>query len=516
MLTLPADARARLPPLPPADVEVHDLAYLAALDYLYGLSAVARAPTAIRADQPRKIPRMRHLLALWDDPQQQYPAVLVAGTKGKGSTAAMLAAVLRASGWRVGRYTQPHLVSYRERVWIDGAYIAAPSVSALAAEVRPLVERAERRWPELGRYTTFEVGTALALSAFARAGVDLAVVEVGVGGTYDATNVLEPVASAIAPISADHLATLGPTLADVARAKAGVLRPGGAAAIGPQPPEVTTVLAAAAASIAAVATWVGAEWRWQPAGGDPARGSFTIIGPGVAYRDLVLPLLGRHQRDNATLAVATAAATVAALAAPRRPVPATSTGGARGGGGAASPPPPRHGSESAEPTRPVRPAGLGSAVARGLASTAWPGRIQLLPTRPALVVDGAHNAASSARLRETLAECFPGQAPVLVLGCTDDKDLAGIAGQLAPLAVDVIATRAHHPRAAPTAAVAAAVRAAGAYAREAADVAAALEAAAARCPPDGLIVVAGSLFVAGEALQAVGATGAMEDQHAEP
>src|SRR5262249_30739760 len=146
----------------------------------YGLSAVVRPAAAIRADQPLKIPRTRQLLALWGDPQQQYPAVLVAGTKGKGSTAAMLAAVLRAAGWRVGRYTQPPLVGYRGRVWIDGAYLSAASVPALAAGVRPLVERAERRRPELGRYTTFEAGTALALTAFARAGVELAVIEVGV------------------------------------------------------------------------------------------------------------------------------------------------------------------------------------------------------------------------------------------------------------------------------------------------------------------------------------------------
>jgi dihydrofolate synthase/folylpolyglutamate synthase len=511
MLTLSEDARAHLPPLPPADALARDPAYLAALDYLYGLSAVVRPSAAIRADQPRKIPRMRHLLALWADPQRHYPAVLVAGTKGKGSTAAMLAAVLRAAGWRVGRYTQPHLVSYRERVWIDGTHLSAASVSALAAEVRPLVEQAERRRPELGRYTTFEAGTALALTAFARAGVELAVIEVGVGGTRDATNVLEPVVSAIAPISADHLATLGPTLADVARAKAGVMRRGRPAAIGPQCHDVATVLAAAAATTGAIPTWVGVDWRWQPAGGDPAPGGFTVVGPHVQYRDLVIPLLGRHQRDNATLAIATAEATIAALAAPVRSAPGGSGGSARRDEDEPAPQPHLHyGGELAEPPQPVRPGRLGSAIARGLAAMAWPGRIQLLPTTPPLVVDGAHNAASAARLRETLAESFPGQPLVLVLGCTDDKDVQGIAAQLVPLATSVIATRAHHPRAAPTTMVADAVRAAGAAVQEIAEAAAALDVAAARCPQNGLIVVAGSVFVAGEALRAVGATGAWE------
>src|SRR4051794_3182600 len=177
--------------LPPADDTVADPAYRAALEYLYGLSATPRSTAAIRADQPRKLPRMRRLLALCGNPEQRFRAVLVAGTKGKGSTAAMLAAILGANSMRVGRYTQPHLVSYRERTWADGASISAEAVAGLTAELRPLVDTAEQQTPGLGHYTTFEVGTALSFMHFARSAVDLAVVEVGVGGTHDATNVLE-------------------------------------------------------------------------------------------------------------------------------------------------------------------------------------------------------------------------------------------------------------------------------------------------------------------------------------
>src|SRR3954451_16003257 len=294
------------PVLPPPNATLDDPAYRAALAWLYGLSGVPRAAAAIRADQPRKVARTRHLLACWGDPQRAYPAVLVAGTKGKGSTAAMLAAILQAAGARVGRYTQPHLVSYRERVWVDGAFVEADAVVRLTAEVRPLVEAAARQRPELGSYTTLEVGTVLALQHFARRGVEVAVVEVGVGGTHDATNVLDPIVSTITPISADHLDTLGPTLADVARAKAGILRSGRPAAIGPQVPAVAAVLAAAVRALDVSAQWVGEDWTWVPCGDPAASAPFAISGPERAYAALQLPLLGQHQRENAALAVATA------------------------------------------------------------------------------------------------------------------------------------------------------------------------------------------------------------------
>jgi len=390
--------------------------------------------------------------------------VLVAGTKGKGSTAAMLAAILQAAGARVGRYTQPHLVSYRERVWVDGAFVEADAVVRLSAEVRPLVEAAARERPDLGPYTTFEVGTVLALQHFARRGVEVAVVEVGVGGTHDATNVLDPVASVIAPISADHLDTLGPTLADVARAKAGILRSGRPAAIGPQVPAVAAVLAAAVQALDVSVQWIGQEWTWVACGDPAASAAFTIAGPERTYPNLHLPLLGRHQRDNAALAVAAAHAL------------------------------------------PTLGRGLtDQAVARGLASVVWPGRIQLLSGSPPLIVDGAHNAASAQRLAETVAECFPGRPLTLVVGCTRDKDLPAMMAPLARQAARVVATHADHLRAAPSDLVAAAARTAAAAAVErTADVATALRRAAAQTPADGLIVVAGSLFVAGEALAVLG------------
>ena len=449
--------------LPTPDALVRDEVYGRALDWLYGRSATPRTASEIRADHPRKLARMRALLDLWGTPQNAFPAVLVAGTKGKGSTAAMLASVLSAGGYRVGRYTQPHLVSYRERVWVGGAFVGIADVVRLVSEVQPLVEAAERQRPDLGRFTTFDVGTALAFAHFARADVDLAVVEVGVGGAHDATNVLEPLVSVITAISADHLATIGPTLTDVAREKAGILRGGRPAVLAEQVPQVRVVLERAAEAIGAGATWVGDSWRWEAHGEPAAASQFSIVGPGVRYADLSIPLLGRHQRANAAAAVAAAHAVG------------------------------EHGfSVGAE------------AVGAGLAEVAWPGRIQLVGGAPAVVVDGAHNAASAATLRATIAECFGARETCLVLGCTAEKDLQALVSELVPLATVVLATRSRHLRAASAESVAAAVRDASGRADVVEHVEEAMHEAIARSGQNGLVVVAGSLFVAGEALEALG------------
>jgi dihydrofolate synthase / folylpolyglutamate synthase len=449
--------------LPEPDALLDHPAYQRALRYLYGLSAAPRSAAAIRADHPRKLPRMRRLLALLGDPHRRFPSVLIAGTKGKGSTAAMLASILRASGHRVGRYTQPHLVSYRERIWVDGDYISAADVVALVDEVQPLVATAQRQYPDDGQFTTFDVGTALAFAHFARANLDVAVVEVGVGGAHDSTNVLEPLVSAITPVSADHLATLGPTLMDVARQKAGVMRPGRRAAVAEQPPEVAAVLDAAICASGTAAVRLGQDWHWEPAGMPAGANPFRVHGPGGDYPGLRLPLLGTHQRANATLAVATARL----LAAEGYTLP-------------------------------------DGAVAQGLASTAWPGRIQRVPGHPDVIVDGAHNAASAASLHDTIADCLPRRPTVLVLGCTEDKDVAAIVGALAPLAHFVVATQSHHSRAALATAVATVAAAAGLDTEFIPNLASALETAARRCPEDGVVIVAGSLFLAGEALEYLG------------
>ena len=447
-------APARLPGWPAPDDHEPDSAYRAALRYLLDLS---HRPYPRDAHRAHKVARMRHLLQLLGNPQRGFASILVAGTKGKGSTTAMLAAILQATGRRVGRFTSPHLVSFRERIWADGRFVAASELTAYTHQLAPRITELEQRWPALGLVTTFEAALALACGHFAARGCDLAVVEVGIGGTHDATNALEPAASLITAISEDHLDVLGPTLADIATAKAGILRAGRSALSAPQPAPAEAVLTARARALGTPLAWVGREWQWEPVGTPAGRAPFAVYGPAIRYERLEVPLLGRHQRDNATLAVAGAHA-VAGDVLPS------------------------------------------AAVAAGLRAVEWPGRAQLMPTAPPLLLDGAHNAASAAALRETLDECFPEVPRVLLLACSADKDASGIVNALATGAVGGVATATAHERALPPAALAAVMRDAGLSTTEAASVAEAWRAAAALAGRDGLVVATGSLFLVGELL----------------
>jgi dihydrofolate synthase/folylpolyglutamate synthase len=447
-------ARAAPTGWPAPDAASAEPAYQAALDFLLHLS---RRPHARAAERTHKVERTRRLLGLLGEPQRRFESILVAGTKGKGSTTAMLAALLGAAGRRVGRFTSPHLVSFRERIWADGQFLPSAELVAGVARLAPCVAELERRWPALGPVTTFEAALALACDYFARQGCAVAVVEVGIGGTHDATNALEPRVSLITAISEDHRDVLGPTLADIAAAKAGILRPGRPAFSAPQVPAAAAVLAARARELATPLAWVGREWHWAPLGTPAASAPFAVRGPAVAYDRLVVPLLGRYQRDNATLAIAGAHALL---------------------GGALAP----------------------AVVAAGLRAVAWPGRAQLVPGAPPLLLDGAHNAASAAALRQTLDECFPAPARVLVLACGADKDHAGIVRALAPAVRAAVATEVPHERALPAAALAALLRAAGVPAQVVAEPATAVATAARLAGAAGLVVVTGSLFLVGAVL----------------
>ncbi|MDP8921559.1 MAG: Mur ligase family protein, partial [Chloroflexota bacterium] len=385
---IPTAARLMRP-----DRLVQHPAYQEALAWLYGLSPNVRTPAEVVADHPRKLPRMRALLDRLGNPERGFDAVLVAGTKGKGSTAALLEAILRAAGLKTGLYTQPHLVSWCERTRLGERAIEPDEAAALMPTVRAAVEAVERERADLGDVTTFEAGTALTLLAFAEHGVELAVVEVGVGGAHDATNVLEPLVAVLAPVSLDHMVTLGPTLAAIAREKVGIFRPGGRAVVGPQSPEALTVVEQVAAAQGTRLELVGREWHWWPTEGEPATGRFAIAGPGVRLDDLSIPLVGRHQRDNATLALAAAHA----LALLSSHSPRWRKGPGDGGG-----------PDGAGEALPLGGGGLGEGdpIRRGLAAVEWPGRFQVLRERPRVVVDGAHNDDSARRLAEAYRDVF--------------------------------------------------------------------------------------------------------------
>lgn len=407
------------------------------------------------AQRAAKLERMRALLAALGHPEQCFPSVLVAGTKGKGSTVAMISACLRSAGLKTGRYTSPHLINWRERTCIDASPIPTDVVIELAEPVRKAVQSLPMA---LGMPTTFEVGTSFALLHFAREEVDLGVLEVGTGGRFDATNLADPLVSAIAPISYDHTVTLGDTLSSIAWHKAGIMRAGRPAIAAPQPDEARLVIEQHAKEVGARLEEVGREWRWSHAAGDRTRVESTC--DDFQPLETEVGLLGDHQRDNATTAVAVLHALRGRFRVPRE------------------------------------------AIREGLSSVDWPGRLQVLSERPLVVVDGAHNAASAEALHRAIEQVFHFERLILVLGLSEGKDARGVVGALAPRARRIYLTRSRHERAALPSALLPLVRstAPGADLFIEDDASAAFLAAVGSAREGDLVLVSGSLFLAGEAL----------------
>jgi dihydrofolate synthase/folylpolyglutamate synthase len=438
----------------PSDESEPDRNYRAALDWVWSFSARPRSPAEMAAQRAVKLERMQALLSLLDHPELRFPSVLVAGTKGKGSTVAMLSACLRAAGYRTGRYTSPHLVNWRERTCVDEEPISTDAVRRMVEDLRPAIEQVPST---LGPLTTFEVGTAIALLQFARESVDVAVVEVGTGGRFDATNLVDAQVSAIAPISYDHTATLGTTLTSIAWHKAGIMRPGRPAVSAPQVAESRLTIEAEARRLDTPLEEVGREWRWRASG---ARTRIESTRADFAALEVTVNLLGDYQRDNATTAVA-------ALHALR-------------------------GSFHVSP----------EAIQHALAAVDWPGRLQVLSARPLVVVDGAHNAASAEVLRRSLDTVFQFHRLILVLGLTEGKDALGVLKSLAPRADRVLLTRSRHERSSAPLTLEPIARqsAPRAHITAFADAPSALDAALAAAGPDDLVLVTGSLFLVGESL----------------
>ena len=391
------------------------------------------------------LPRTQALLALLGNPQTHYPSIIIAGTKGKGSTAAMVEAIIRASGRRVGLYTSPHLHRFHERIQVNRQLITPGEITAQVRTLRALVAQSD---PALGALSIYEVQTALALAHFAAAQVACAVLEIGLGGRYDAVNAVTPIVAAISSISLDHTQILGTTVGAIARHKAGIIRPGVPVVTVPQPPEAATVLAQVAAEQGAPLFIANTTGLHQSATGHlrPYR---------TPIRADTLGLAGLFQLENARLASGI--------------------------------------------TLLLNDVGWtidAPAVAAGLATVRWFGRLETLRERPRLIVDGAHNGDSAQKLMAALRALAPYRRLILILGTSADKDLDAIAAALVPHAQMVIVTQTTHLRAADPAALRAAVqRYACGVTISAATVAAAVAAAAAYAKPDDLICATGSLFL---------------------
>jgi dihydrofolate synthase/folylpolyglutamate synthase len=421
---------------------------------------------------------MRVLLRALDHPERQFPSVLIAGTNGKGSTAATLASILRASGLKTGLYTSPHLVRINERIRVNAEEISDDDFAALQGDVdrvaERLVERGELPWHP----SFFEMMTAIAFEHFAREKVELAVLEVGMGGRLDATNVVDPRVSVITDISLDHQKFLGDTVGEIAREKVGIIRPGGAVVTLPQQPEANdvignTILDLGARAVNAVPyvppVSPGSTQYIVPSS---VQGGFTYRYPLAVLGEEILvetPLVGRHQLRNVALAVA------AAVELNQQGIDGITA----------------------------------KSIERGIRETRWPGRFQVIGARagwPEMVLDVAHNPAGAWALRSALSERYEDRPLIFVFGAMRDKAISEMTEILFPLAERVIATRPENPRAASPEEIRQAAARTGAEVVTVEDVKLALERARVLAGAKAVVVITGSIYLVGEAMQSIGRT----------
>ncbi len=437
----------------------NSIAYQEALDYLYSFVDYSLTRNFRYAPEKFDLGRMVAFLELLGNPHKGHPIIHVAGTKGKGSTSALVARALQEAGYRTGLYTSPHLQEFTERIQVNGKQIPPAELVALVDRIKPVV-------PQVERLTTFELTTALGFLHFSSTQVDAAVVEVGLGGRLDATNVVDPLVSVITSLSLDHTAVLGSTLEKIAFEKGGIIKPGRPVILAPQQAQARAVIEEIASQRGSRLVEVGKDVRFE-AGEHSLEGqSFRVWNAGdpQAALDLRIPLLGPHQVENgATAAAALLVAREQGLSIPDW------------------------------------------AIQTGFARVCWPGRFEVLSREPLVIVDSAHNRDSARRLRQTLDEYLPGRSVILVFGVSEDKDVEGMLAELRPRVNRVIATQSVHPRAAAPDQLAALAEGLGCLAQSVSPVEQALRTAlaqadAAQAGGNGTVVLAaGSLFIAAAA-----------------
>ena len=425
--------------------------YRDTLNYIYGYTNYERKGLPKYTMTNYDLARIKILLSRLGSPHRKFKSLLISGTKGKGSTAAFSESMLRAAGYRTGLYISPHLHTFRERIQICGELVSETEVVHLIQDLRPHLEAV----PGL---TAFEVITVMAFQAFAEANIEVAVLEVGLGGRLDATNVSNPVVAVITSISYDHTQLLGTTLSLIAREKAGIIRPGALVVSAPQVPEAMTMIEEVCEGRRAELVVVGEEeYRWQPGRATLRGQSFELRGE--RYR---IPLLGRHQLSNAV----TAWAALDGLEAR---------------------------------------AGLSVPLAdrrEGLCNAQWPGRLEILGHEPYVVVDSAHNGDSANKLRHAFHDFFPGHRVILVFGASADHPFGDVLQELLPVADRIFITHSRHPRAAAPEMLSQTVSELGYQTSIVSDVPQALDVALENAAPNDLICVTGSIFTVADAREA--------------
>lgn len=433
--------------------------YQAALHYLYSFIDYEKLPGA----SPKRmgLEKVDTLLEWLGHPERAYPVVHVAGTKGKGSTAAMISSMLHRSGYRVGLYTSPHLVSLRERIMIDGEPIPKADLCRMANAIREPVE-AMSQHPAGGPESFFDVWTALAFLYFAEQRIDIGVIEVGLGGRLDSTNVVQPAVCVITPLGLDHTDRLGHTLPEIAGEKAGIIKDGVPVVISPQMPEALAVIRETCDRRHNRLIEVGRDIRFVIRRADTERQIFDAQGWKGRYTALEIPLLGTYQVVNATAAIG-----------------------------------------AVETLREQGFRVTEQGIAEGLKSVRWPGRLQVVEKHPWLVLDGAHNVLAAHTLVQSVRSLFSCRRTILMLSLQQDKavdELCRVFGAWAD-AVIVTGRRVMRRRQADPEQVAALFHHLSVPACVAQTVPEALDMARAMAGPEDLICITGSLALVGEAME---------------
>ena len=431
--------------------------YSQAEQYLNSFTNYELVPGISYAQPGYSLSHVEELLNRMSDPQLAARTIHIAGTKGKGSVAAMVAQVLSDSGYKTGLYTSPHLHTLRERMSVDGSLISEAEFAAAMAEVKPFIE-SMKLGTGFRQLTYFEALTALAFAYFKKKRVDFQVLEVGLGGRLDATNVAKPVVCIITPVSLDHTQILGNSLEEIAREKAGIIKPGCWVVISPQPVEAASVINGICREKEAKVVQVSKDITWRKTGGDLYHQSLAIEGRTSKYQ-VNIPLLGDFQLEN----TATAVAALEILTSEGFDISDTD-------------------------------------LAQGFGRVKWPGRFHIMQENPLVLVDGAHNVASMRGLISNIKEYFSCKRIFLVFGTSCDKDIAGMINELVALSPQVIVTRAGHSRAAPLSTLAEEFSRRGIEPEIIETISEAISRALSIADRKDIVCVTGSLFVVAEAL----------------
>lgn len=378
------------------------ISYQDALDYIYSFVDYSRTHQANLSPGNFDLSRMVEFMNLLGSPQLEFPSLHVAGSKGKGSVSAFCASVLQAAGFKVGLYTSPHLKDFEERMQINGVPISRNTLAEYVEEIKPAVE-------SVPKLTTFEIMTGLAFLFFARQKVDIAVIEVGLGGRLDATNIITPLVSVITSLYLDHVTILGETLEEIAAEKGGIIKPGIPVVSAPQEEKALNVIKKIATQLGSQLIKVEEDYPFSIVSSTLDGQEFVLTNPGEGQSgdsSYFIPLLGTYQVLNAV----TAYAALDNIRSRGFPL------------------------DEAE-------------IKRGLETTDWPARFEIARREPPVIFDSAHNPASMRKLRETLDSFFPDLPLILVFGISEDKQLDGMFQEILPRTSHLITTQADHPRA---------------------------------------------------------------------